>query len=40
MVVLPQVTLVDAGLYQCSSMDLNSGEEVRGNTTLEIHCEL
>lgn len=40
MMVLPDVKLQNQGVYTCSSLDFESGEEVRGNTTLEIHCAL
>lgn len=38
--VLSNVTRQNAGLYQCTATDLINYEEVHGNATLEIHCEL
>lgn len=40
MVVLRDVKLQNQGVYSCTSMDFESEGEIRGNTTLEIHCVL
>lgn len=40
MAVLRNVTLQDQGVYECASLDFETGEHVMGNTTLEIHCRL
>lgn len=38
--VVSNVTLKNAGLYECSVFDLINYEESKGNATLEIHCKL
>lgn len=40
MKVLQDVKVQNQGVYSCSSLDYETAEEVRGNTTLEIHCAL
>ncbi|XP_075892151.1 melanoma cell adhesion molecule b isoform X2 [Nelusetta ayraudi] len=37
MKVLQDVKVQNQGVYSCSSLDYETSEEVRGNTTLEIH---